>query len=323
VILKRLVAHGSVEYQGAALTGGLDCTGMKIDGQTKDGVAFHAGAMTISDSVVLKGLETNGTLRFVGAKIEGDLNLDGATLSSPDKLSINARNMAVGGTLYWRSMPTPPTGVVKLLHASVGQLADDARSWPEAGKLMLEGFVYKEFGANAPQTAGERLPWLELQSKDRFRPQPYEQLAHVFRLMGREVDARKVLIAKQESRRTLGGLNRRARTWLWFLGKSIRHGYEPWRVTGFMAVMILIGWGVFSEDRMVCMADPAPTYNAFIYSLEVFVPLVDLHQERYFLPSGAGANGAWIRGFFWLHIIAGWVSSTLLVAALTGLIRKD
>jgi hypothetical protein len=54
-----------------------------------------------------------------------------------------------------------------------------------------------------------------------------------------------------------------------------------------MAVMILFGWVVFSEDRMVCMTDPAPTYNAFIYSLEVFVPLVDLHHERYFLPSGA------------------------------------
>lgn len=323
VILKKLKAHGTVRLQGAKIEGELDCDSASIGGQTKEGVALHLDAITVSDGVVLRSLKANGTLRLVGAKIDGDLNFDGATLHTPNKFSVNARNLSVTGTFFWRGMKTAPTGVIRLLHASVGQLTDDAKSWPEVGKLMLEGFVYGGFGPNSPQTAAERLHWLDLQSTDRFWPQPYEQLARVFRLMGREVDARLVLIAKQEARRKHANLNRRTKAWLWFLGKSIRYGYEPWRVIGFMAVMILIGSGLFSRDHMIRTTDFEPTFNAFVYSLDVFVPLVDLHQERYYHPSAASAGGAWILGFFWVHIIAGWVSSTLLVAALTGLIRKD
>lgn len=220
-------------------------------------------------------------------------------------------------------MATPPTGEVQLLHSRVGQLSDDATSWPHARKLMSEGFVYDGFGLDSPQTATDRLRWLELQPPERFRPQPYEQLAQVFRLMGRDVDARLVLIAKQDARRTRATLSRKTRAWLWFLGKSISYGYEPWRVMGFMAIMILIGWAVFSSDHMVPTGNFQPDYNAFIYSLEVFVPLVDLHQERYYHPSAEKAGGGWILGFFWLHIMMGWVSSTLLVAALTGLMRNE
>ena len=103
----------------------------------------------------------------------------------------------------------------------------------------------------------------------------------------------------------------------------------------FMVVMILIGWGVFwGADTLTVMeltkkeGAPVPAFNPFIYSLEVFVPLVDLHQERYYLPNTEGTCGAWscvawFRAYFWLHIILGWVSSTLLVAALTGLVRKE
>jgi len=80
---------------------------------------------------------------------------------------------------------------------------------------------------------------------------------------------------------------------------------------------------VFSFAEMTPTGTFKPLFNPFIYSLEVFVPLVDLHQERYFLPSGAAPGGAWFRGYFWLHIILGWVSSTLLVAALTGLVRRQ
>ncbi len=72
-----------------------------------------------------------------------------------------------------------------------------------------------------------------------------------------------------------------------------------------------------------------------LYSLDVFVPFVNLHQEHYWWPD-PHAVGEWrvfgqrlrVRGslvlyYLWLQIIAGWVLSAIFVAGVTGLIRND
>jgi|ERR1044071_3022757 hypothetical protein len=97
----------------------------------------------------------------------------------------------------------------------------------------------------------------------------------------------------------------------------------------FMVVMVLIGWAVFwYADTINAMqgtseAGLTSQFNPFIYSSELFVPLVNLHQKAYWLPKATGTYGAWFQAYFWLHIILGWVSTSLLVAALTGLVRKE
>ncbi len=56
--------------------------------------------------------------------------------------------------------------------------------------------------------------------------------------------------------------------------------------------------------------------NAFMYSMDVFIPLVNFHQAKFWLP-----KAGWLRGYLWLHTAAGWVLTSLLVAGLTGLVR--
>jgi hypothetical protein len=322
VKLNDMCVHGSIELASARIAGDLKISRTKIEDHGDD-TAIHADRAVITGSMYARWLEVHKTIRLVGARVEGDLNFDFASFHGDDALSVNARNLHVSGSLFWRGLEKPPTGAVRMLHAVVGRLADDAESWPRADQLILDGFVYGGFGPESPQSAAERLHWLALQPSDGFRAQPYEQLAKVFRSMGREVDARRVLIAKQEVHRTRAVLNRRTRAWLWFLGKSIRYGYEPWRVISFMVAMVLVGWGVFSLADIESSGQFQSDFNAFVYSLDVFVPIVDLHQENRYLPSGSGPAGPWFRGYFWLHIILGWVSSTLLVAAFTGLIRRE
>ena len=321
VVIKDMEVQGSVSFSGANINGNLDCDRAVINSANGE-VALNADRLSVGN-FFLRRFQVYGTVRLVGARISGDLNCDHASFLGDDEYSLYARNLTVDGTIFCRHLSKKPSGVVQLLHARIGQLADDIESWPEAGKLVLDGFVYGSFGLHSPQSAAERLRWIGLQRRDHFSPHPYEQLAKVFRSTGREAEARTVLIAKQEARRKRADLNQRTKAWLWFLGKSIRYGYEPWRLIGFMIGMILVGWGVFSFADMKYTADFAPQFNSFIYSLEVFLPVVDLHQERYYLPSGSSQYGAWIRTYFWLHIVLGWVSTTLLVAALTGLIRRD
>jgi hypothetical protein len=112
----------------------------------------------------------------------------------------------------------------------------------------LDGFEYKSFGGdeNTPKTSIERLTWLRLQTKHHFRLQPYEQLAKVFRQIGQEEDARTVLIEKQNDLRKYGSLSNGARLLNWFLGVTIGHGYQSWKVIkNFILPILALGAIIF------------------------------------------------------------------------------
>jgi hypothetical protein len=81
--------------------------------------------------------------------------------------------------------------------------------------------------------------------------------------------------------------------------------------------------------------DPVGSLSPLLYSLDVFVPFVNLHQEHYWWPDDAatgeyrifgwkfGAHGSLLRRYLWLQIIAGWLLSAIFIAGVTGLIRSD
>ena len=48
-----------------------------------------------------------------------------------------------------------------------------------------------------------------------------------------------------------------------------------------------------------------------------------MHQGRFWLPKAGTAWGWAVMGYLWLHILLGWVLTTVAVAGLTGLVRKD
>jgi len=70
-----------------------------------------------------------------------------------------------------------------------------------------------------------------------------------------------------------------------------------------------------------------PRFNAFVYSLDTFVPILDLHQESAWMPqpmrAEEGSWAGWARGYLWVHIIFGWIFTTLAVLGFTGLVKKD
>jgi hypothetical protein len=74
-----------------------------------------------------------------------------------------------------------------------------------------------------------------------------------------------------------------------------------------------------------------------IYSLENFLPVVELHQGDYWRPNPlhTPAHGKrrirfgnemiparLLRWYLWLHILAGWTITPLLFAGLAGLLRS-
>jgi len=71
------------------------------------------------------------------------------------------------------------------------------------------------------------------------------------------------------------------------------------------------------------------TFHPVAYSLDIVLPLVDLRQERDWAPRVSDGNGNTlllghiVRFWEWVQIIAGWGLSLLLVAAVSGVVRRD
>jgi hypothetical protein len=82
-------------------------------------------------------------------------------------------------------------------------------------------------------------------------------------------------------------------------------------------------------------AGPYERLHPFLYSLDVFLPFVNLNQRNYWWPDAEASGdfqvlhrqvrlrGSTLRYYLWLQILAGWLLSAIFVAGVTGLIRHD
>jgi uncharacterized protein YjbI with pentapeptide repeats len=359
-------ATGAVRLLGARIRGQLSCTGARLENPSGD--ALSADGMTVEGDVFLdQGFHATGAVQLLGARIRGQLSCTGARLENPSGDALSADGMTVEGDVFL-DQGFHATGAVQLLgarirgalvctearfenpngialnleHARLGGIEDDEGSWPQRGRLRIDGLEYEGFaGDRTPTDARRRLEWLRRQLPD-FRPQPYDQLARVFRRMGREADAVEVLIAKQEDLIRHGKLSWWGRLTRRILGVTIGHGYRSgrallWSLAFVIAGALIFGWanarGLMAPSSPEILTDPLyraggtippdyPRFEALFYSLDAFLPIVDLHQESFWLPDAGKPFGALVWIYLWIHIAAGWFLSTLFVSGVTGLVRR-
>jgi hypothetical protein len=346
------LAKGEVRLAAAELRGNLDCACARF--QNPSGWALSADSASIGrDLLIWNGFQARGGVRFVGAKINGDLNCSRSSLvaestpQNPHGFALSA-DRAKAGALLFLKLIHPPKGVISFVYAKAALLNDDLASWPASGSLWLDGFVYDTIAGMAPIRATERLEWLGRQSADGFRPQPYEQLIRVLRQMGHDRDARRVAIAKQKALRTGGQLGVASRAWNLTLGATIGHGYRPWLAILWMLLLVTMGSGVFYRAFRTGVMSPSsesqpadrsfnksehvpstptqPKFHPLLYSIDVFLPFVDLHEKSAWRLSEAKTDECtyFIYQFYFLgHVILGWLLTGLLVGAAAGLIKKD
>lgn len=334
-LAKGFHAKGAVQLIGAKIGGNLSCRGGTFENAGK--AALVADTVDVRGNVFLgEGFHAKGAVRLPLAKIGGDLDCSGGTLENAGKNALSADGANVQGRLFLKN-GFRAQGVVRLVMARVGVLADDKDSWPASGCLDLEGFIYDNLAG--PDDAKSRLGWIQRQYpkdkkewKGKFQPQPYEQLAAVLKRMGHESDARKVIIAKHQASRKYGRLGRTMRLANWLFDWTMGYGYRLRRLLAAAVVIVIIGcvlfglgWdnGLMERVKDSVVSPDSRCFCPFVYSLDAFLPIVNLHQEDYWLPAAEGCLGYFLCGYLWVHIMAGWVITTLLVAGLTGLARRD
>ncbi|MBE9136459.1 hypothetical protein IQ254_04465 [Nodosilinea sp. LEGE 07088] len=339
-------AKGLVLLSDIEVGGDLDCD--KGIFENCSGHALLAESAKIGGAALLrKNFKSSGIVSFYNATVEGGLYLD--------------KDISL-----YDSKPT----TLDLRFAKVRTLSDTVESWPQQGCLRLYGFIYERIDHNSPSSSGERLKWLRLQNlKESFSPQPYEQLAQVLKGSGYLQESIEILIAKQEDIREYGQIGKRGQFWNRCLGITIKHGYQPLRALWISVVIISSGIALFhlgykygliepseleaysianpetmsspadslsEEDGQVRQSLAYPEFFAPTYSLDVFLPVIDLHQSSYWMPKASrGCKilkidfllldvrcGGLLLVYFWIHILLGWVFTSLWVAGFSGLIRR-
>ncbi len=316
-------AEGEVRMPGATVGGSLSC----IKGQfiNKDKKALVADRVKVEGSVFLRGgFRAEGKVSFVAATIYGRFSL--SKIDSPAQMTLDLNS------------------------AKIGTLHDKEDSWPVPKHLVLHGLEYQDISHKSPRDSKTRIEWVRLQ-KD-FSPQPYEQLAKVLRESGDGAGARDVLVAKNRDKAKRTRLTRTEWFWYRLFGPLVGYGHKPWLAIPLALVIILFGSmffkGGYSDGLVTPLSESAyaqdnvgaqrisevyPVFNSFVYSMDVFVPVVDLHQAKYWLPnanrgselvptsSAALCTGGLLLGWLWFEIACGWVLTTLFLVGLTGLVR--
>jgi len=354
-VVLRLGRYDDVNFYRAEIDGNLDCSGGHFAG---DDPVSMVEATIKGDALFHQGFETGGLVDFRLAKVGQSLSFNHARFTGKGASGLNAERATVAGALCWVNIAITPHTMLDLGAAHAGSLWDDAASWPAAGNLDLTGFVYGDF-SGGPADAQARLEWIHRQPRsDWAQPQPYRQLALVLREDGAEEGATQVEIARENAIAEYGGLPLSQRLWRLALRATIGYGYRPLRALWWILMFVtagtmLFGWGYRarlitpteeSAYEIFCASGaPPPHYppfSSFVYSLENFLPVVDLHQGSYWRPNPrhrpagdkpvAAAESVrqtlparLLRWYLWLHILAGWTVTPLLFAGLSGLLRND
>ena len=195
VFLRGVTSTGKANLSGAHIGGQLSCRGATLS--AAEGDTLNAQGIKVTGAVYLRGVTIIGPVSFSGAEVGGQFSCAGATFSAREGKGLTLQRAYIHQGLIWRDV-TYSTGTLSLASSHAGDLVDDLTSWPEAGKLILDGFTYYRISA-APTDAARRLDWLAKGStwNGEFFPQPYTQLAKVLREMGHDGEARKVLARRE------------------------------------------------------------------------------------------------------------------------------
>jgi hypothetical protein len=113
------------------------------------------------------------------------------------------------------------------------------------------------------------------------------------------------------------------RLWSLLLDGLVGYGYRTWLAGVWLAGFWLVGWAVFDRahaNHELVLARPGeahPGFHGAVYALDTLLPVVDLRQQAIWIPQGG------VQWWAWASILAGWILTTAVVAALTGLLKRD
>ncbi len=351
VFLRQVKSHGEIRLLGATLGGDLDCEGATLTaGET--GIALSIQSARIKGTAFFHGLKKlSGVLDLTAAEI-GQIVDDKESWPEPGLLALD--RCRYGGFVGI----SPVSGAERidwLSRQDRSQMgaAFEPQPWEQCAKVLhdmghedaaREVLIEKEkrqrrVGTWKGATFGRAMAWLAVVFTLAAVMWESGSLAGFVILAGAVsfITVLTMPAARNQLLRVLiayGHKPRRAFWWLafvWFLGGMVFQAASDAgqiKPNAVRAVMSADWVGCTGRENPVLCFRETPTggsyprFNAWVYSADTLLPIVDLEVQNYWIPAEeAGALGAFARWYLWFQIAAGWALSLLAVAGFSGLIR--
>jgi hypothetical protein len=309
---------GKILIALAQIGDNLNCKGAQL---TADDVALDAYGAAVAGSVFLRdGFSSSGAMHFTLLRTGLDFDCSGA-----ERFGLLAcENMHVEGRMILTSLSHPDQLELRLNGATVGEFHDDCESWPEQGRLHVDGFVYKDLVLHARASADRikvhelgdwqvldpdaRIKWIGRQPASELGgAQPWMQLAQLLEADGDPGGAKRVIYAYHRQQAKEQSLGVRPLSWVY---DSVEE--EPLRISipilGFWVLGSLVFWRAARVRAMKPMgremggqiADSGtqegchPPFSPVIYTLENVLPVVKLGQDSAWAPDPGADDGTWL-----------------------------
>jgi hypothetical protein len=249
-----------------------------------------------------KGTQFKDLANFVDVRVKDDLDLSDSTFASGADFSraIIENEFSIAGAKF-----DEPTDRVVFEDMNVGELT--LREKLEfAGKPHISGLTYKRISRDTSfDKPGEphndqRVwdAWLGLLEQTEYTLDGYTALESFEKGQGYSGRADACYIAQRD--KEAGAVYQRSRLrgaalWCWdfFLKWTVGYGRRPWLALIYGIVIIGVGCLVFPEDKMEILKkdekepkkdEKGSKYSPFWYSLDLFLPVVDLHASQMWVP---------------------------------------
>jgi hypothetical protein len=306
-------ADGEVRLVGVQVGGSLTLAGKF---RNEGGTALAADRLRVDQSIFVRhGFEADGEVRLSGVHVGGSLRSTSGKFCNEDGVALGAERIRVNVSLHWK--PIEVVGRVSFAFASVGVWIDDETVLDTP--FLLHGLRYDGLHPLPPDvTAKQRIAWLD-RDPDGYSPQPFSQLAAIYRAEGHDSAARRVLVASQTRRRRQrsGWCGWAGRAWSDLLRITVGYGYYPWLALLWLVLLIGVGSVLVNllPDKNFVKGADVPPFNSLLYTIDVLLPFIDLGYGRWVAVGAAQVVTV-------VLVVLGWVLATAVIAAFAGVLRR-
>jgi len=351
--LTGLKATGEVRALSAHIGGQLSLVEAELTNE--NGPALDLDRAQITGSAFLTGLKATGEVRALGAHLGGQLILVEAELTNENGTALDLEGAQIG-QLFLRNVAAIK-GALDLTAAEIGALVVDEEM---QGEPRLPGASLAAAGWRLRDVHGALLTdwkvaerWLDSRPPETgFTAQPWHELAAVYDKHARPAEAQRLRF--EAARRTTKHAKGWAKPPRVLYGLLVGHGYYPTRTAAFwLLTAFVVSWAlivgqqgsfvptdfsaataaVTAHTRDGSTPDPHPVITGDISCARMTPNYQCLNAPLYALSTvlptpGAFQTSAWAPATGWLAFLLaalkafGWLMTVLLLAGLTGLLRK-
>ena len=356
----RFTAEGKIDLDDARIEGNVQIIGADL--VAHNGPTLTANRAYVGAGLTFEDVTANGTISLTGAHVVCDVNVDDLSFEPcGTRVALELNSLTVDGALHLHAESVddgkkrihgdvdlcrakigilqmagePPAGTTDLTGAHVAVLLDEPRRYlDDEHRLVLNGFTYDQIHMSGVALT-HRLDWLKAGTRrirtgmdgyhvpsHGFVPQPYEQLATVYRGLGQMRDARIILLHKNRARTR--GMNWRTK-WPWRILGYIQdvfvgYGYAPGRAFAWILALLFTGVGYFAANN------PTPTEGTASFT---GIDTVRYPMDLLLPGIGVGGKSAWTpadgfgKALALTLIIAGWLLGVTIAAGIARALRRD